>query len=213
VNLIHDPNLVLYLPLHKLDGSSLMTRDAYGNQSAVIGATWAPQGRNFDGSDDYIMVPNAEAFSRPTITVILWMKFQEDRYEHLAGKWNQDDANQRSWTLYRSTTGKIYFAVYTDADVHTIYTTKPYDTDWHMLAGTYNGSKVRIYYDANLESEASLSGNLKSITAPIYIGVRQRESGVDAHAKALIGDFIINGRSLSPEEIASFYQATKRRYR
>ena len=53
-----DPSLVLYLPLYQLDGASFMSRDAYGHLGVNYGSTWTPQGRSFDGVDDYVIVPN-----------------------------------------------------------------------------------------------------------------------------------------------------------
>ena len=54
MNFIFDPSLVLYLPLHQRDGSSFMSKDAYGHVCTVTGAVWTPEGRLFDGVDDYI---------------------------------------------------------------------------------------------------------------------------------------------------------------
>lgn len=48
---IFDPSLVLYLPLHQLDGASFMSRDAYGYLTTVTGALWRPDGRIMDGDD------------------------------------------------------------------------------------------------------------------------------------------------------------------
>lgn len=58
MNFIFDPSLVLYLPLHKLDGGSFMSGDAYGHICTVTGALWTPQGRDLDGVDDDISLPN-----------------------------------------------------------------------------------------------------------------------------------------------------------
>jgi len=49
-----DPSTVLYLPLHKLDGASFMSKDVYGHLAVAHGALWTPRGRSFDGNDDYI---------------------------------------------------------------------------------------------------------------------------------------------------------------
>jgi len=56
---IFDPSLVLYLPLYELDGSSFMSRDAYGHLATVVGATWTPRGRIFDGSDDKLDITSS----------------------------------------------------------------------------------------------------------------------------------------------------------
>lgn len=56
---LYDPSLVLYLPLHELDGSPFMSRDHYGHLCTVSGAVWTLRGRVFDGTDDIITIPDA----------------------------------------------------------------------------------------------------------------------------------------------------------
>ncbi len=61
---ILDPSLVLYLPLHQLDGSSFASKDAYGHLCSVTGALWTPRGRWFDGggaADDLINCGSADS--------------------------------------------------------------------------------------------------------------------------------------------------------
>ena len=45
--------LVLYLPLWALKGNSIQSVDAYKHLGTVTGALWRPNGREFDGSDDW----------------------------------------------------------------------------------------------------------------------------------------------------------------
>lgn len=53
-----DPYLKLYLPLYELDGSSFMSKDAYGHLCTVTGALWRPNGRWFDKTSDIITCGN-----------------------------------------------------------------------------------------------------------------------------------------------------------
>ncbi len=54
-----DPSLVLYLPLWKRDGSSIISEDAYGHLCMVTGALWGLDGRTFAGGDDLININSA----------------------------------------------------------------------------------------------------------------------------------------------------------
>jgi hypothetical protein len=76
--LLFDPpelGCVLYLPFRRLDGSAFMSRDAYGHVCTNYGSLWTPQGRSFDGVDDYINCGNAASLNvTNAITVETWVK-------------------------------------------------------------------------------------------------------------------------------------------
>ena len=48
---------VLWLPLYRKDGDTILSSDGYGHLCTVTGALWTPQGRTFDGAS-YISIPN-----------------------------------------------------------------------------------------------------------------------------------------------------------
>src|SRR3990167_7681164 len=79
---IYDSSLVLYLPLWKLDGSSFMSKDAYGHLCTVTGATWSKQGRIVDGTDDKLALSDTDAssplnFTTSDFTLEMWLKFDD----------------------------------------------------------------------------------------------------------------------------------------
>ncbi len=75
MNFIFDPSLALYLPLYKRDGTSFMSDEAYGHLATVTGAIWTPQGRYFDGVDDYLRIPDAPSLDLTgEMTILAWMK-------------------------------------------------------------------------------------------------------------------------------------------
>ena len=67
-----DPSLVLYLPLHQLDGNTFMSKDEYGHQFAASGAAWTPRGRSFDGVDDQIAGPVLPFSTYSAMTILAW---------------------------------------------------------------------------------------------------------------------------------------------
>jgi hypothetical protein len=42
--------------------------------------------------------------------------------------------------------------------------------EWHHLCGTYDGSKLRIYYDGVFKSEKALAGGIDDDGLPLRIG-------------------------------------------
>ncbi len=72
---IRDPSLVLYLPLWKKDGASVMSDDARGHICTATGATWGIQGRTLDGSDDCITIPHSTSIdTMPVFAWEFWLK-------------------------------------------------------------------------------------------------------------------------------------------
>lgn len=63
LDLALDPSLVLYLPLHQKDGTQFTDRSAHGHLCTAVGALWTPQGRTFDGSDDYLELNDSSTSS------------------------------------------------------------------------------------------------------------------------------------------------------
>ena len=75
---ISDPDMVLYLPLSRMDGASFMSRDAYGHTGTKIGALWTPQGTSFDGAYDIITVPDSDIFHGMNgLSVLGWIRFDQ----------------------------------------------------------------------------------------------------------------------------------------
>ena len=70
------PSCRLYLPLHELDGSSIMSRDAYGKLFIVKGATWRPNGRLFAGTDDDISTASDDwlPLGNSPRTIAIWFQ-------------------------------------------------------------------------------------------------------------------------------------------
>jgi hypothetical protein len=71
---ILDPSLALYLPLWKKDGSVIASEDRHGHSCTVTGPVWRPQGRAFDGTDDYIAIShNAGIALGAAISIVGWV--------------------------------------------------------------------------------------------------------------------------------------------
>jgi len=208
---IFDPSLVLYLPLHKLDGASFMSRDAYGHLCTVTGALWRPYGRYFDGSDDYISVTSPWS---PTARFSFECWYQPDTGygNHTAAKLVQKGYHELSIS---NTTGKVRFTVYNSTP--TAYSALDDVAltvgELYHLLGTYDptDNKVRLYRDGALVKVGdTFTGDLPDCSSfPFSIG------GValsNRQAKGLIGEVRIYNRALSPLEIQHNYLATKWRY-
>ena len=219
MDFIFDPSLVLYLPLYQLDGASFMSRDKCGHLCTVIGALWTPQGRSFDGVDDYIDCGSptsldnvnpktVEAWIYPigwgegskgyVFVKAAWNFFiNSSAGEETIQTWHSHSPTPGSWT---TPNGSIVLGA------------------WQHVAFTYDNSNNAndpiIYINSIIQSLTELttpSGNPTSdADNTLYIG--NNAAGARTW-DGLIGEVRIYSRALTPAEIQHNYLATKWRYR
>ena len=220
MNFIFDPSLVLYLPLHELGGSSFMSKDAYGHLCTVTGALWRPYGRYFDGTDDYITVPDHAAFDiTTTLSAMVWMRTPDYTVQHgvLVSKYLAT-GNKREWSLYQWNTGlvKVYFGDPNDGTLEAVEETDSQqilsDT-WYLVGFTFGAGTVVIYVNGNTKASTTSSGTLPSSlynsTADIVVA---NDGGGNSEFYGDIGEVWIYCRALTLPEMQQIYLATKWRY-
>ncbi len=207
---IRDPSLVLDLPLYKLDGASFMSRDAYGHLCVVTGALWRPQGRDFDGNDDYIDCGGGIGLpiGNSDRTIELWVK-------------PDTLANWTGFFLYGTLAagGAILFYTGSDGDrlllgrhglsvtSSLVLTTGVFQ---HIVATVSAGDQVNFSLDGQHAGPYTLSG-IDTTLNVTYIGMGGGACD-DPNMDGLIGEVRIYSRALTPLEIQHNYLATKWRY-
>ena len=209
---IFDPSLVLYLPLHRLDGASFMSRDAYGHLCTVTGALWRPYGRYFDGSDDVIKCGANTALDIVTAgTLEAWVNvttFGDNEGVTAKGTTNG------YWGLKSHSAGAFRFRVNDGVNNFRAIASGNSTDTWYHLVGVGDGrgaTSLRIYVNTALKQSADIStlGSLVDNTKNLWIGEEERNA---AFFHGLIGEVRIYNRALTPLEIQRNYLATKWRY-
>ncbi len=104
---------------------------------------------SFDGIDDYVAVPDSIILEPANVTAEAWVKrlgspgtYKYILSKHYGSSWN-------SYGLYTGTTGGLKFYIGT---VSGFYPSPDpgagiWDGSWHHIAGTFDGSYVRLYVD------------------------------------------------------------------
>ncbi len=207
---IFDPSLVLYLPLYESDGSSFMSKDAYGHTCTVTGALWRPTGRYFDGTDDYIDCGNKESLEiTGGITIELWLNPTSlTANECLVSK--VTGAVQDINLYYYNAGGYFIFIISgtwclrlakaelnLNAWNHLVFTVKDGSADNHAYVNTVD--------KATNQNAPTMTSGTSVLRIGSYIGTGEFINGQ-------IGEVRIYGRALSPLEIQHNYLATKWRY-
>lgn len=219
-----DPYLVLYLPLHELDGSSFMSRDAYGHLCTVTGALWEYNGRTFDGVDDVIYTSSPSFVDDTQGTVEVWVKFTDFTQDHSVASACVDGAEDDEFLfMYYRPSDSYKIGVYQSLNAVTQMYAKTRanvitDTGWHHWVVTSDSSTLRAYLDGIEESLTFITGSntgqwmATATDADTFsIGAIKRATPV-LETKGIIGEVRVYSRALKASEIQHNYLATKWRY-
>ena len=197
--------------------------DAVGNNNGTAHAiTYGPGkvGRafQFDGGG-YVRVPDAPSLNSPAITVEAWVKgtTAQGRYRYLVAKGvNADEA--ASYGLFTGQTGGLFFYVY-DRTLDAAVSPGPgpgiWDGKWHHVAGTFDGTAVRLYVDGKQVGNGAPAALKIDYNLPdgndLFIGTVWPHGAQPAHVTrgftGSIDELSIYNRALSASEIQAIYSA------
>jgi hypothetical protein len=156
--------LVGWWPMNEGSGQTVRDWSGHGN-NGVLGSTpaadandpsWIPgvffgSALRFDGLDDYVSVPASKSLEQQRLTVAAWVRAGSSpgAYRYVVSK-GSIECLTGSYGLYTGAGGGLAFYV---ADSPTHYFVTPeaplstFDGKWHHVAGTFDGSTVRLYVD------------------------------------------------------------------
>ncbi|MFB6208338.1 MAG: LamG-like jellyroll fold domain-containing protein [Candidatus Nanohaloarchaea archaeon] len=160
--------------------------------SGVVGPAYG-----FDGSSSYIQVPHSEELE------------MSDTNRVTVSAWVYHDTDQSGWTAIVQKSDTSYnlqldnnvpvFTVY-DGDWSTASASSALQTGrWYHLAGTFDGSTVRIYVNGQLNGTASATGIADASGWDVGIGENLDATG--RHFDGRIDQVRIYERQLSQDEI------------
>jgi hypothetical protein len=136
---------------HANNGYLGSTSGVDANDPAWIRGVFAGSALRFDGLDDYVTIPDSSSLEPQRLTVDAWVRASAspgvDRYVLAKGA---ASCMASSYGLYTGSGGGLAFYV---ADASAGFYRTPeapasvWDGQWHNVAGTYDGSTVRLYVD------------------------------------------------------------------
>ncbi len=173
---------------------------------------------NFDGSDDYVTVPNSARLNPSNITVDAWfnavsggLSYQKSLvqkpytshtnpyYQYMLSLIDTA-AHPKDATFYITINGVMQYVEV--ANLNFNY------GEWHYLAGTYNGSNIALYMDGSLVGTKAVSGTLNSYNTVLQFGAYPNLAKTSTNVfNGKIDEVRIHSRALSPDEIKASYNA------
>lgn len=219
------PNTVLHLKLWAglMSAGRVFDYMLGGHTITVNGTSCLPTypGFNFDGSADYIKVPDHADFDFGTgdFSAHLWIKGAAvAAVQKLIAK--ESGATDPRWYLVLDAGGKFYFFVDDGTTFDSISTTtftSVTDSVWHSLClvfdrdvgaltyvdGTAQGSVDVSFADVNLTLNS---------THDVYIGCGWSGAAVQNLFAGEIGDVLIYNKALTAADVLDIHNLTKWRY-
>lgn len=214
----------LYLPLWKKDGAAFISEDAYGHLVTVLGALWTPQGRPFDGVDDWMDISDTPFdFERTDkFALEIWFKTSSADDSSIFSK-QANAVPYNGYAIDLRADGRIIFnlinsaggAIYTQVRSTTIIN----NGVWHhalcqnLALNGGNASDIEIYIDGLKETTVTQSDTLgaNSILNNVDLYLATRDAGGQP-LNGSIGEARVYNRNLSAAEVRQNYQRTKWRY-
>jgi len=197
-----DPNLVGWWTLDEDSGTIAYDSTDYWNDGTLSGGPLWVEGRiggalDLDGTNDYVNCGTDASFDiTGQITLAVWIKARaagNDAHQHYVGKGNN------SYCIKQNSWNNIEVVIYIGGwKVATLPLDSSYNDVWHYLAGTYDGSQIKLYVDGVLQATTNQTGAIATNADPVRIGTRD---GTRWYYNGLIDDVRIYNRALSSVEI------------
>jgi len=180
-------------------GSSLTDKSGNGNTGSVTGAIWTTgrfgSGLSFDGVNDYVSVSDSSSLdiTGNKMSVSAWIyatalagnDFIVSKYAGGPNDWFFDvNTGRLEWRIAGTDHNEPGFSISTNT--------------WYHVAGTYDGSNVRLYVNAIEVYSASETDSLVTNDIPLSIGAHTPGS---LFWTGSIDDVRIYDRALSQAEI------------
>jgi len=168
-------------------GTTAYDSSGNANDGVVNGAAWTPgisgSALDFNGLSNVVRVENSPSLQfSDSVTVSAWVKVagSTGRYQVICAKWYGDggDTTHLSFVLEirppdeTTPDGRTpWFRVRTSSsDQAAISNTPIAYGEWVHIAGTYDGTTVRIYINGTLTGSTLLSGPINVGNQPVMVG-------------------------------------------
>jgi hypothetical protein len=197
-----------------ISGTTAYDRSGAGNNGTLTGGPTVTTGKvgqalSFDGSDDYVTIPNATSLnSTAQVTVSAWIKRSGiGTRQFFVSKGNATTVASTQYWLELTAGNVLVFELASGSTEHKL-TSSFVLTDtqgWHHVVGTYDGTTQKIFLDGVQDTTTSTwSGALNSVNNDLVIG--NRSAGYDIPFNGKVDEVRVYNTALTAAEIQSLYK-------
>lgn len=171
----------------------------------------------FNGTSDYISVPDSLSLQISPYTVEVWMKPTGSKTAGSRGAWSAMwrgilGKPGRNFHIWLRASGQIHHRFHTDKDWNHGISDTPNDSikwlQWNHVAITNDGNTAKTYINGELQVEGETEGTLIIDKTPLYIATADLDGKGELpqycdYFKGKLADIRIWNMARSPEEINS----------
>ena len=184
-----------------------------GNNGTLInGPTFNPNNGGsivFDGVNDYVIGTNV--FISSQATLLVWFKTSTAQTNKYLLSLPSNSAGANGFDIYLTTGAVGSYCITNPSNVGNVgYSVGYNDGLWHMVAVSYNGSALTMYWDGVQVNTSSLSGTIKQTGNGEYNVCRFGSFGL--YTNANVSYVNVYNRGLTSSEVYQNYYAIKSRY-
>ncbi len=204
VDLDTDPALVGWWKFDEGSGSTAADSSGNGNDGTLNGPVEWVEGHDgsalsFNGPYNYVLVQDSPSLDMTdAITIAAWINPSWTGNNRILQKSEGTGDNQ--YRLLKEWGDNLRFDV-PGAGLLEVTGNLPTYGEWTHLAATYDGSSIKIYYDAVVVGEMAASGDMATSTGTLCIGTKHETAPGGDEYHGIMDDVRIYNRALSQSEI------------
>lgn len=210
---------VLYMPMDYYNSSHILDNSSYGNDGSIENTdtdTCIVTGKygkaiDFDGTDDYVNVPNSDSINISGEEITVSFRFKMDNNQTWSRYLSKGLDATESFSMRSSSSGRAI-----NWQIHNVSGSSPdiqYDDinldEWYHVVGTYNGSMLCLYVNSTLVATQATSGLIDTTSSDLVIGAA---TGANDHESDIkIDEVKILDRAWSYDEVKADYNNSANR--